>query len=238
MKKAIVIGATSGIGKGISELLVKNLITVGITGRRTNLLQEMKNEHPNYIETVTLDVTEIETIEEKLDELVTKLGGLDLIIICSGTGDFNESLDFQIEQKTIQTNILGFTCVADWAYRYFENQKSGHLVGISSLGGIRGSRIAPAYNASKAFQINYLEGLRQKAKKSKMAITVTDVRPGFVNTEMAKGEGLFWVAPLDKAAKQIFKAIRNKKKVVYVTKRWRIVAGLLKRIPNSLYEKM
>ena len=238
MKKAIVIGATSGIGKGISELLVKNLITVGITGRRTNLLQEMKNEHPNYIETVTLDVTEIETIEEKLDELVTKLGGLDLIIICSGTGDFNESLDFQIEQKTIQTNILGFTCVADWAYRYFENQKSGHLVGISSLGGILGSRIAPAYNASKAFQINYLEGLRQKAKKSKMAITVTDVRPGFVNTEMAKGEGLFWVAPLDKAAKQIFKAIRNKKKFFYVTKRWRIVAGLLKRIPNSLYEKM
>ena len=80
--------------------------------------------------------------------------------------------------------------------------------------------------------------MRQKAKKSKMPITVTDVRPGFVNTEMAKGEGLFWVAPVDKAAKQIFKAILSKKKVVYVTKRWRIVAGLLKRIPNSLYEKM
>lgn len=238
MKKAIVIGATSGIGKGISNLLVENLITVGITGRRTNLLQEMKTEHPNFFEIATLDITEVNTIDKKLNELVKTLGGLDLLIICSGTGDLNEKLAFNIEQKTIETNILGFTCVADWAFNYFEKQKSGHLVGISSVGGLRGSRFAPAYNASKAFQINYLEGLRQKAKKSKMPITITDVRPGFVNTEMAKGEGLFWVAPVDKTAKQIFAAIRNKKKVVYVTKRWKLVAGLLKRIPNSLYEKM
>ena len=238
MKKAIVIGATSGIGKGISNLLVENLFTVGITGRRTNLLQEMKTEHLNFFEIATLDITEVNTIEIKLNELVKTLGGLDLLIICSGTGDLNEKLEFNIEQKTIETNILGFTCVADWAFNYFEKQKSGHLVGISSVGGLRGSRFAPAYNASKAFQINYLEALRQKAKKSKMPITVTDVRPGFVNTEMAKGEGLFWVAPVDKTAKQIFTAIQNKKKIVYVTKRWRFVAGLLKRIPNSLYEKM
>ena len=98
--------------------------------------------------------------------------------------------------------------------------------------------MAPAYNATKAFQINYLEGLRQKASKLKMPITVTDIRPGFVNTNMAKGEGQFWVAPVGKAANQTFDAIKRKKKVAYISRRWRLVAILLKLIPGSLYARM
>lgn len=55
---------------------------------------------------------------------------------------------------------------------------------------------------------------------------------------MAKGEGLFWVAPVDKAVRQIFDAITSKRKVVYISKRWRLVVMLLKRMPKSLYDKM
>ena len=120
----------------------------------------------------------------------------------------------------------------------FKNQKFGHLVAISSIAGIRGNRQATSYFATKAYQINYLEGLRQKVNKLKMKIYLTDVRPGFVKTEMTQGEGLFWVASVEKASKQIYNAISKKRKIVYVTKRWGIIATILKRIPNFIYDKM
>ncbi len=238
MKKAIVIGATSGIGKEIARLLVNDGYKVGITGRRTELLQELKNESPNSFFAKPFDVTNTKDVIERLEELTIEIGGIDLLIISSGTGDINESLAFEIEKCTIETNVLGFTCIADWAFNYFEKQKSGHLVAITSIGGLRGSRQAPAYNATKAYQINYLEGLRQKAKKFNQAIFITDVRPGLVATAMAKGEGLFWVMPVEKTAMQIYKAIICKKQVAYVTKRWRLIAALLKLLPRQIYDKM
>ena len=116
-------------------------------------------------------------------------------------------------------------------------RESGHIVGISSVAAIRGSGNEPAYNASKAFQSNYLQGLRQKFHKLKLPVAVTDVQPGFVDTAMAQGEGLFWVAPPEKAAQQIFNSIRKRRKHVYVTRRWRLIAWLLKILPDSLYDR-
>lgn len=202
MKKAIIIGATSGIGKELAKLLADNNYKVGLTGRRTELLNELKNDNPNSYFIKSFDVTDTKITVKKLDELTTELGGLDLLIISSGTGDINENLDFEIKNRTIQTNVIGFTCVADWTFNYFENQKFGHLVAISSIGGLRGSRQSPAYNATKAYQINYVEGLRQKATKLKDPIFITDIRPGLVGTEMAKGEGLFWVMPVEKTVRK------------------------------------
>lgn len=238
MKKAIVIGATSGIGKGLAKILVANNYKVGITGRRSELLDELKSQNTNSYYTRTFDITDTKIIVENLDSLTTQLGGLDLLIISSGTGDLNEKLDFEIEKRTIETNVTGYTCIANWTFNYFENQKSGHLVAISSVGGLRGSRIAPAYNATKAYQINYLEGLRQKARKLNKQIYITDVRPGFVDTDMAKGEGQFWIAPVEKATQQIFDTIKQKNKIVYVTKRWRLIAIILKHIPRQIYDRM
>ena len=238
MKKAIVIGATSGIGKELAKLLVDNGFIVGITGRRTEFLENLKSENPNSYFIKTFDVKDTKVAVEKLEELTSELGGLDLLILSSGTGDINEKLDFEIEKRTIDTNVVAFTCIADWTFKYFEKQKKGHLVAISSIGGLRGSRKAPSYNATKAYQINYLEGLRQKANKFKEQILITDIRPGLVDTEMAKGEGLFWVMPVEKTVRQIFGAINKKRKIVYVTKRWSIFATILKRIPRLIYERM
>src|SRR5688572_20493725 len=128
MKKVIVVGATSGIGKELAQLLVKNGFKVGITGRRTELLKELKLSNPDLFVSKTFDVTETNTIPQHLQELVNELGGLDLLVLSSGIGDLNKELDFEIEKRTIDVNVSGFTCVADWSFNYFWKQKSGHFV--------------------------------------------------------------------------------------------------------------
>lgn len=238
MKKAIIIGATSGIGKSLSEILIRNDYLVGITGRRDELLISIQKQFPDKIYYKQMDVQDLSTIESICNEVVHQLGGLDLLIISAGIGEENKRLDFSIENNVIKTNVQGFTCLADWGMNYFRNQGHGQLVNISSIAGLRGNGEAPSYNATKAFQINYLEGLRVNANKLSTFIYVTDVRPGFVNTAMAKGEGLFWVAPVEKAAEQIYSAIKRKKKVVYVTKRWFLISYLLKIIPYSILKKL
>ena len=238
MKKAIVIGSTSGIGKSITEILIQNGYAVGVTGRRLELLKSLKEKNPEKICYCLMDVQSIESVESLCNDLVDQLGGLDVLIFSAGIGDENKMLDFSIENHVIKTNIQGFTCVADWAMNYFKKQGNGHLVNISSIAGLMGNGDAPSYNATKAYQINYLEGLRLNADKSNANIFVTDVRPGYVDTEMAKGDGRFWVSNVEKAGQQIYTAIKRKKKVVYITKRWRIIGFLLKIMPYSLLRKL
>lgn len=238
MKKAIIIGATSGIGKSLAELLLREEYAVGVTGRREELFQSIKNQETSRIVFKKMDVQDVSTLEPICNELVRKLGGLDLLIISAGIGEVNKNLNFEVENSVIKTNIQGFTCMADWAVRHFKEQGYGHLVNISSIAGIRGNGVAPSYNATKAYQINYLEGLRINVKDYGSSITITDVRPGFVDTPMAKGEGLFWVASVQKAAEEIFEAIKQKRKVVYITKRWRLIALLLKVIPFSILKRV
>lgn len=123
-------------------------------------------------------------------------------------------------------------------YHIFERQEHGHLVAITSVGGLRGEPMAPAYSATKAYQINYMEALRKKAYKSENVIRVTDIQPGLVDTAMAKGDGLFWVMPVEKVATQIIAAIRKKKTKAYITKRWHILAIINKFLPYCLYKRM
>jgi short-subunit dehydrogenase len=238
MKKAIIVGATSGIGRCLAKLMVDNDYLVGITGRRTQLLEEIKAEKPESYRIKTFDITLTSTISLLLEELTLESGGLDMLIISSGTGDLNEELDFEKEKRAIDTNVSGFTAVADWAFNYFSAQRHGHLVAITSIGGLHGNSEAPAYSASKAYQINYLQGLQMKAAKSSVPVFITDIRPGFVNTGMAKGQKLFWMASAEKTAIQIFSAIKKKKRTAYITKRWVLIAQLFKYLPNRIFDKL
>ena len=237
MKKAIIVGASSGMGNELAKILSANGYKIGITGRREAELNTLKHTNPDAFVVSAFDCTTTSN-SDKLEELTQLLGGLDLLVLSSGTGDLNENLEFEIEHQTNLLNVNAFTEIVDWAFNYFAKQGKGHLVAISSIAGLRGSAMAPAYNASKAYQINYLEGLRQRATKTKTDIQITDIRPGFVDTQMAKGEGLFWVSRKEKAARQIFRIIKQKKDIAYVTKRWWIIAKLLKWIPNKLYKRM
>lgn len=236
--KAIVVGATSGIGRGVAELLVSKGYVVGITGRRDELLSEIRDSSPDSYIISCFDINETENVAENLDELVKALGGLDIFVLSSGTGKRNKDLELEPELMTVKTNVAGFTSAVNWAYSYFEKSGGGKLAAITSIAGIRGIGLSPSYSASKSYQMRYLEALRQKAKTSGGLIKVTDIRPGFVDTEMGNGDGVFWVASVYKASKQILKAIEKRRGVVYITKRWRIIALLLRFIPASVYERL
>jgi short-subunit dehydrogenase len=238
MKKAIVIGATSGIGKALAEILITKNYKVGIAGRRTVQLEELYAKHPNNVVYQCIDVSKTEAVNENLNNLVEQLGGLDLFINAAGVGFENELLEFNPEKVTIETNVLGFTAVIGWAFHYLCNQNHGQLCNISSIACLRGYSDAPAYFGSKSYQASYFESLRKRANIQKSKITITDIRPGFVATNLALGDGIFWMASVNKASKQIYNAISRKAKVAYVTKRWNIIAFMLKIAPKSLYDHM
>lgn len=238
MKKAIVIGASSGIGKEIARELSNAGYAVGIASRRTDLLETLKKELKTTVYIRKIDISKQEEAMDVLEGLIKDLGGIDLIVISSGIGYINTDLDWDKEKQTIDVNVSGFASLANISFKYFLKQGDGCLAVLSSVAALRGSSEAPAYNASKSFVSNYLEGLRCKARKLNANIKIIDVRPGLVDTAMAQGEGLFWVAPPQKAARQIVKAIDKGKRKVYVTKRWALIAWVLKIIPERLYSKL
>ena len=108
----------------------------------------------------------------------------------------------------------------------------------TSVGGLRGEPAAPAYSASKAYQMNYAEALKKKAFKNLPSLTITEIRPGLVDTAMAKGDGLFWVMPTNVVVKQILRAINKKQATCIVTKRWRIVHFIMRHLPRGIYKRI
>ncbi len=239
MKKAIIIGATSGIGWELAKIMSNNGYELGLTGRRVERLVSLANAQPGkVIHPQFMDVTEYEKSRQTLLELIQRMGGVDVIIINSGFGQISSK--WEIEDKIIRTNAHGFAALANASYRYFidERDANGHIVGISSLAAIRGSGLATTYNASKAFISSYMQGLRYRSMRKNRNIAITDIRPGFVETPMTEqNDFMFWVAPAEKAAQQIYDAIQKKKKVAYITKRWAIIAFLMRLIPDFIYGK-
>lgn len=236
-KKAIIFGATSGIGEALAKFLVNEGYQVAITGRREEKLKEIQATNPTQYFIKKHDVTQLEASEKVFNELIKELGTVDLIVYSSGIAEPNYNLEWNKELPTLNVNVIGAVKIYGLAYNFFHNQGFGHLVGISSVAGLRGNRHVPAYFASKAFQNNYLESLWMKAKRSKSNIYITDIAPGFVDTKMALGDA-FGIASLDKATKQIYIAIQRKKKKAYITKRWGLIAFVMKRLPASWIIKM
>lgn len=237
MKRVIIAGASSGMGRELARIYARSGALVGVTGRREALLNSLQEEFPQAIQTSCFDVMGNEVIPH-LENLIERLGGLDLFIVSAGIGTVSKSLDWQIDNTTIRTNVNGFTEMVDWAFNYFLRKGGGQIANISSISAWRGNSWAPAYSASKAFQSIYFEGLHMKSRKMKAGILISDIQPGFVDTKMAQGNARFWVASCEKASKQIYKAIEAGKFRAYVTRRWRLIAWVLKWTPGFLYHKV
>jgi short-subunit dehydrogenase len=206
--------------------------------RRIDLLQELTSNLPNRAFSRQADIADHRPAMAILENLIEEMGGVDLVVISSGAGFINPDLDWANEKETVDVNVIGFAAMANVAFRHFVKAGSGHLVGISSIAAIRGSGGAPAYAASKAFMSNYLEGLRISALRAGLPIAVTDIQPGFVDTALAQGPRLFWVASPQKAARQIYDAIQRKARHAYVTRRWSVIGWMLKVLPYFIYSKL
>ncbi len=238
MKNAIIIGASSGIGKALATILSQQSYCVALLARREELLADLQQSLPGKTYTRQLDIADVDAVQTVLSELIHEMGNIDLIVVSAGVGYINKRLTLDKELETIAINVTGFTTACNIAFKHFVQNKQGHLVGISSISAIRGHGQTLAYNASKAYMSSYLQGLCHRAIKSKLPIVVTDIKPGYVATAMAKGDGMFWVSSPEKAAQQIYAAIKKKKRHVYITKRWRMVAWLLKLLPDFIYHRV
>ena len=234
--KIIIVGATSGIGRELAQQYYQLGYTVSVTGRRLELLQELQQQFAG-IHISCFDVQSDKVVEE-IQLLIRNMGGLNLLIYCAGYGEPANDLIPEVEIDSTATNVMGFVRTAAFAFNYFREQGHGQLAVISSLAALRGNSHTPAYSASKAYVSNYAEGLNIKAQKLHVDIVVTDIRPGFVKTNMAKGHGQFWVAPVEKAARQIRTAIAAKKRVAYITKRWWLIALIMKKLPFGIYRRI
>jgi short-subunit dehydrogenase len=236
-KKILIIGASSGLGRKLAELYAEDGCDVGIIGRRENLLKEVEQKYPGKIFIKKADIKD-DTINAAINALIMEMGNVDMIIIAASIVNFNFSFAPESELETTDINVKGYLHVLNSAWHYFKQKGGGHIIGITSIAAARGNKMAPAYHASKAFQSIYLESLRIKAKHEKNNIIVTEIIPGYVDTSMGKGERLFWVSSIDKAAKLTKKAIAKKRTKAFVPKKWWFIYHIQKFMPTFIYDRI
>lgn len=270
-KKAIVMGATSGIGMEVASLLAQRGWQVGIAGRRIDRLEEVKrntnlliSESPKASKGEIacyqqIDVTSPEA-PSLLLKLIEKLGGMDLYFHSSGIGWQNNSLDIEKEMKTVETNGLGFVRMVDTAFNWFAQQSQEQDKGqelsqeqnsdkgkgndtyriacITSIAGTKGLGAAPAYSATKRFQNHYLECLTQQAHMRHLPIAITDIRPGFVKTDLIAGSNYPLQLTPQEVAQQIVNAIERGKTVKTIDWKYSILVSLWRMIPRWIWTRL
>lgn len=232
-KRAIVIGASSGIGREVAQLLMKDGWTVGVAARREERLKELGAAAWQQIDVTEDDAT------ARLRQLIAALGGMDLFFYASGIGKQNRELREDIELATMQTNALGFTRMVGEAYRYFAEQGSGHIAAITSIAGTKGLGPAPSYSATKAMQNVYLQALEQQAHARGLNIRFTDIRPGFVDTALLSGDFHYpMMLKPEAVAKDIVRAIRNSRHIRVIDWKYRLLTAVWRRIPRCVWRRM
>ena len=235
--RIIIIGATSGIGREVAKLYIAQGWQVGVAGRRAEELESLRKEAPEQVSTQVLDVT-LEDAPCRLQSLIDKVGGMDLFLLSSGIGKQNPTLTPDIELKTAATNVEGFIRLTTAAYHYFEKQGYGHIAAISSIAGVKGLGIAPAYSATKRFQNTYLDALDQLSRMNGLNIRFTDIRPGFVATPLLKDDNYPLLMKAPQVAACIVKAISKKKRIVVIDWRYRILVFFWKLIPHWIWVRL
>lgn len=229
-KRAIIIGASSGIGREVAKLLMKEGWTIGVAARRIDKLQELSAAAMEQIDVTKDDAT------TRLQSLINCLGGMDLFFYASGIGKQNRELQEDIELATLYTNGLGFTRMIGEAYRYFANKGSGHIAAITSIAGTKGLGPAPSYSATKAMQNVYLQALEQQANARGLNIKFTDIRPGFVDTALLHGDFHYpMLLQPEPVAKEILYAINHQHHIRIIDWKYRLLTALWRRIPRSLW---
>lgn len=237
-KKAIIVGASSGIGREVAQLLIADGWLLGIAARRKEPLLELKAMAPERVEVQAIDITKSDA-NEQLMSLIGRLGGIDLYFHASGIGKQNRELDTEIELRTMETNAVGFTRMINTAFRYFAEQGKGHVAAITSIAGTKGLGPAPAYSATKALQATYLQALEQQAHQRGLNIRITDIRPGFVDTALLNDNFKYpMLMRPETVAQDIVRNIYRKRHIRIIDWRYRILTFIWQLIPNWIWRKI
>lgn len=237
MKHIVIIGATSGIGLEIARVYIRKGWRVGVAGRREDRLKALQATAPEQVACQVLDILEVDAVE-KLHLLIRETGGMDVFLLSSGIGSQNSALNPLIELNTVRTNAEGFTRMVTAAFDCFREQGKGHLAVISSIAGTKGLGSAPSYSATKRFQNTYIEALAQLANRDHLGITFTDIRPGFVATDLLKDGNYPMLMKADRVAELIVLAIDRKKRVAVIDFKYKILVFLWRLIPGWLWERL
>ena len=234
MKRAIVIGASSGIGYEVAQLLLSEGWKVGVASRRMELLQKVGNvEVAEQIDVNDPDAS------KQLREMINQMGGIDLFFYAAGVGKQNRDLKEDIELMTTTTNGLGFVRMIGEAFRYFAERGEGHIAAITSIAGTKGLGPAPSYSATKAMQNVYLQALEQQANARGLNIYITDIRPGFVDTALLNGDFHYpMLMKPDIVAQKIVRAINHKKHICVIDWKYRVLTMAWRRIPRFIWRRL
>lgn len=239
-RRAIIVGATSGIGLEVAKVLAKKGWLVGIAGRRQELLEQIQQEHQNIVATEQIDVTQSDA-PDHLQTLIENLGGMDLYFHSSGIGYQNVELDMERELATVETNAVGMTRMVGAAFHYFEAHpgQKGQIAVISSIAGTKGLGAAPAYSATKRYVNHYLECLTQLCHIRRLShISIHDIRPGFVRTALISGSNYPLQLDAAKVAQQIVKKLEQRRAIITIDWRYRLLVFFWRLIPRWLWVRM
>lgn len=244
MKRIVITGASSGLGMGVARAFAIKGWRVGIAARREEPLIAMKQEFGDLIEYESIDIS-LPEAPDKLLNLIDRLGGMDIYLQAAGIGKQNLDLNMEIERHTIMTNCVGFTAMVDTAFNYFltlPNIDNKQIVIISSVAGTNGLGSAPSYSASKRFESIYLTALEQLARIKGLKphqLRFTDVRPGFISTDLLDTSTRYPMLMTPQyAIPRIVKAITRHRRVAYIDWRWGLLVKLWKFIPDFLWVRI
>ena len=239
-KRAVVMGATSGLGREVALVLAEKGWTVGVGGRRREVLERLVSGHPNIVAMCVADVTEA-SATAALDRLIDEMGGLDLYFHSSGVGWQNVGLDMERELATIKTNCEGMARMVGHVFNRFRTQPDSpvRIAVISSIARTKGLGASPAYSASKRFTSNYLEALQQLTAICRLRhISFTDIRPGFVRTPLIEGSNFPMQLDAHRVAQTIVRAVERGKSVVTVDAFYRLLVMLWSLVPRWLWVRL
>lgn len=243
MKKVIVIGATSGLGREMAAQLVKAGYKVGIAGRRSELLDAFVEEYKGVavepIEQQVVDITAT-SATTALDQLIERMGGMDILLHVAGAGFENPTLEEGKERHITEVNSVGFVTIIDHAYHWFRTHGGvGHIAAVTSIAGTKGMGLAPAYSATKRLQTTYLSALAQHARMDGVRLHITDIRPGYAQTDiLTPGKKYPAVLSPEKVARVAIKAIKHHRRICTIDWRFKLVVAGWSLVPRPLWERI
>lgn len=221
--KALIIGGTSGLGRALAAEFIAAGWEASVTGLREEALKDFSAAFP-AARVSRLDLS-APGARAAAGALLAGQGGADAVAVCAGLYVDDPGADWAAEEKVIAVNAAGCAAALNAAYSHFLQKGRGRLACVSSIGGIRGNARCPAYNASKAFLFNYLEGLRQNAALAGADISVTNIIPAYV------GDG-------GDCGAEMYAAIMKGRRSVYIPGYWRLLAAVYRNLPDLLHEKL